>query len=152
PSAIPFAGAPRATRLRGEKPMALPCFYCPGWKAWLLSGWFVLRARSNHETQLQGAARMSAQFDGFEAGVCYQFGDVSFRPDMVDITGKGRAEPGIFGRTKSKNGSTAWFQHATRFDEVIERCFPEVDGMDSEDLVERLVSERQLVAASEMKF
>src|SRR6266568_3779517 len=95
---------------------------------------------------------MPAQFDGFEAGVSYQFGDVGFGPVMVDITGKGRSEPGIFGRTKSKDESTSRLQHAARFGEVVERCCPEVDGMDSEDLVERPVCERQPVAASEEKF
>ncbi|UPK37829.1 hypothetical protein IVB18_11315 [Bradyrhizobium sp. 186] len=95
---------------------------------------------------------MPAQFDGFEAGVHYQFGDVSFGPNMVDITGKDRAESGVFGRTKSKNETTARFQHPVCFGEMIERCFLEIDGMDGEDLVERLVSGRQPVAASEMKF
>jgi hypothetical protein len=66
---------------------------------------------------------MPAQFDDFEAGVCYQFGDVGFGPDMVDITGKGRSEPGIFGRTKSKNKSTSRLQHTAGFGEVIERGF-----------------------------
>lgn len=85
---------------------------------------------------------MPEQIDDFEAGICYQSSNVGFGSDMIDLAGVGCSEPLIFSRTKTKYEAASWFQYAAGFGEMIARCFPEIDGMDSENLVERLVIER----------
>src|SRR5947209_2747665 len=95
---------------------------------------------------------MLAEFDGCEARFYCQPCNLGLRSDVIDLGWKSCLESRIFCRTKPKGEETAWFHYAAGFGEMVERRFPEVDRMDSENLVERLVRERQLVAAAEAEL